>query len=205
MPSADCLAALADIAADPLWAVAFFCVPLSGLVGRLRRLVHAEALVSRCASLPAFFPQSRRLSRGTPGCFRYVTVESTGWAVAPPGAGNRGCHVCCLLTPQPSTPVLTGGASVLPPALFVRPISLRPASFNPPLQDESLPSAIPSRYLSRSWTCHAFSPKIGSMLDAWFDFGTLAERTSSNRARPAHNHTSEGIRQPADGSSKPSM
>lgn len=94
MPSADCLAAIADIAADPLRGAVFFCVPLSGLVNRSRQPIRAEALVSRCATLPAFYSQSRRLSRGSPGCFRCVTVESTEWAVAL----RRACACSGLVT-----------------------------------------------------------------------------------------------------------
>jgi hypothetical protein len=33
-------------------------------------------------------------------------------------ADNWGCHVCCLLTPHPSTPILTDGLSVLPVYTF---------------------------------------------------------------------------------------
>ena len=29
-------------------------------------------------------------------------------------ADNWGCHGCCLLTPHPSTPILTDGLSVIP-------------------------------------------------------------------------------------------
>jgi hypothetical protein len=91
------------------------------------------------------------------------------------GAGNRGCHVCCLLTPHPSTPVLIGGLSVHPPALFVRPISLRRASFNPPLQDESLPSATLHVTYHGAGLAHAACVEIGhDALDATFEFGTLA-------------------------------
>lgn len=156
MSSADFPLAIADVAADPLRAVAFVRVPLAGLVRRSRQPIHAEALMSRCASFPASFSQSHRLSRGTPDCFQYVTVKSTEWAAVPTFAGtdNWGCRVCCLLTPHPSTPILTDGASVRPSTLCVRPISLRSASFNPPLRNESLRRATLHAIYHRAGLAH---------------------------------------------------
>ena len=68
MPSADCLAAIADIAADPLQVVVLFVS--SGFrrnscsghdnPNTPRMLFNRFSLFRRC------FPQSRRLSRGTP-------------------------------------------------------------------------------------------------------------------------------------------
>ena len=134
VPSADCPSAIAAVAGDPLRGVVFFCVPLAGLVMRLRQPLHAEALVSRCASFSGLSSRRAWGSPGVfPGCFRCVTVESTGLSCCLiEEAGNWGCHVCCLLTPQSSSPVLADGASVLPPTLFVRPTFLSPASSRPP-------------------------------------------------------------------------
>jgi hypothetical protein len=146
MPSADCLLAIADVAADPLQAAMFFVSPTEvGLVSRSRRPLHAEALVSRLPPVRRFILQSLRLSRGTPDCFRHVTVESTEWAAAfIQEAGNWGCHVCCLLTPHPSTPILTDGLSIRP-VYTVRSAHIFASSFLQPVLTERI-SAF--RYLS---------------------------------------------------------
>ena len=76
----------------------------------------------------------------------------------------------------------------VPSALYVRPISLRPASFNPSLRNESLPSRYPSCYLSRGWTC-PLEPTIVEMLRLT-QISTLVRSRSapaSSRASPAHN------------------
>jgi hypothetical protein len=141
-PSADCLLAIADVAADPLRAVASICVPLAGLAKRSRRPSRAEALVSRCASSPALFSQYRRISRGTPCCFQYVTVESTEWAAAPFKELVTGAAVCVAFSPHIHPRLYSPtGCQFVPSTLYVRPISLRPASFNPSLRNESLPFA----------------------------------------------------------------
>lgn len=182
MTAADCLVAIADVAANPLRAVALFVSPTEvGLVRRSRRPPHAEALISRCASFPALFSQSHRPSRGTPCCFRYVTVESTGLGCCPstrfrlPGTDNWGCHVCCLLTPHPSTPILTDGLSVCP-VYTVRSAHIFALCFLQPAFTERISaSRYPSCYLSRGWTCSLTLHKLRSMLDAESEFGTLAE------------------------------
>jgi len=143
-PSADCLLAIADVTVDPLQVAMFFVSPTeAGFVGWSRRPTHAEALTLPAASSSGFsISQNPRFSRGTPDCFRHVTVESTQWAAAfIQEAGNWGCHVCCLLTPHPLRLYSPTGCQFVPSTLYVRPMSLRPASFNPPLRNESLPFA----------------------------------------------------------------
>ena len=98
MPFADCPWALAYLAARPLRVATCVRVPVAGLVSRPSRTLHAEALVSRSASSPAFVSQSLGLSRGSPwllsmrNCRVYVERR----------IGNRDFRLCCTLVPVPA-------------------------------------------------------------------------------------------------------
>ena len=163
MSSADCLVAIADVAADPLRAVVLFVFPLSGLVRRLRRPLHAEALVSRLASSPALFSQSHGLSRGTPCCFRHVTVESTERAAASLERLVTGAAMCVAFSPhiRPRLYSPTGGQ--FSPVCTVRSAHVFALSFlQPALAERISASRYLSCYLSQGWTNSRVCPKIHS-------------------------------------------
>ena len=194
MTAADCPLAIAGVAADPLRVVAFIRVPRSGLVRRSRQPIHAEALVSRCASFlfffPVFFSQYRGLSRGTPCCFRYVTVESTERAdalrrVCACSGLVTGAAVCVAFSPliRPRLYSPTGGQFY--PVYTVRSAHIFAFRFlQPALTGRISASRYLSCYLSQGWTCSLSFPKPNGMLDAVFSFGTLAERTSKQPGSP---------------------
>ena len=92
-------------------------------------------------------------------CFQYVTVECTGLGCCLiKEADNWGCHVCCLLTPHPSTPILTDGVSITP-VYTVRSAHIFVLGFlQPALTGRISAFHYPSCYLSRGWTCFLVAP-----------------------------------------------
>ena len=115
MPSADCPSALANLAARPLRVAKCVCVPVAGLVPHPPQAWHAKALVSRSALSPAFFfSQNLGLSRGSPCCFRCVTVGSTWSAVSVTGTSD------CVAPSSPCLPPLTRRRVVSLPFYSVR-------------------------------------------------------------------------------------
>ncbi len=129
-----------------------------------------------------------RRASGSPGvlprCFHYVTVESTEWAVRLT-AGNWGCHVCCLLTPHPSLPVLADGVSVLP-AFTVRSARIFVLGFLKVLFPElPLPSTTLHVTYHGAGLAHAFCPN--SSLTELLSLVRSRSAPASSRARPAHN------------------
>ena len=123
MPSADCPSALANLAARPLRVAKCVCVPVAGLVLRPSRTLHAEALVSRSASSPAFFSQNLGLSRGSPwllsmrNCRVYVERR----------IGNRDFRLCCTLVPVPAASYPPRGRQFSPLLYTISPhLRLRP-------------------------------------------------------------------------------
>jgi hypothetical protein len=170
-----------------------FVSPLAGLVRRCRPPSHAEALLSRCRLISGMLrPRSRWLSRGYPGCFRWVAVESTEWAVV-----LR--HACAC------SGLVTGIATCVAYSSLSHPRLYSPAgrqftrihcSFGPHLRlghpqgrltAATFASDYPSCYLSRGWTCSTLSPKIPPMLDARANLWQAAQSApASSRACPAH-------------------
>ena len=115
MPSADCPSALANLAARPLRVAKCVCVPVAGLVLRPSRTRHAEALVSRYASSPAFFSHRTWGSPGVlPGCFRCVTVGCTWSAVSVTGTSD------CVAPSSPCLPPHTRRGGVSSPLCSLR-------------------------------------------------------------------------------------
>jgi len=124
--------------------------------------------------------------RGTPCCFRYVTVESTEWAVAPFKEPVTGAAMCVAFSPHihprlysPAGRQFTRLHCAFGPYLCVQLPSTRP-------QDESLPSATLHATYHGAGLAPAFSAKL--LLDGACTFGMLREASpASSRARQAHN------------------
>ena len=152
---------------------------------RSRQPPHAEALVSRCTSCPASFSQYRGISRGTPCCFRHVTVESTERAAAPLKKLVTGAAMCVAFSPhiRPRLYSPTGGQ--FSPVCTVRSAHIFALSFlQPALTKRISASRYLSCYLSQGWTCSLIAPEFLDTLDAYLKFGTLAERTSKQPGSP---------------------
>ena len=188
MTAADCPLAIAGVAADPLRGVVGVRVPLAGLVLRPRRPIHAEALVSRCASVPAFVSQYRGLSRGTPCCFRYVTVESTERAVVPFKGLVTGAAMCVAFSPHihPRLYSPTGGQFL--PVYTVRSAHIFALGFLQPALTVRLSAPrYLSCYRSQGWTFSLIFPILSAMLDMVFGLVHSRSVPASSRPRPAHN------------------
>ena len=120
---------------------------------------------------------------GSPGvlpcCFPCVTVRSTKRDISITGG------LILVLHSRPCSLAYTcrRAVSSLPSALFDRPACSLPASFNPPFGRISA-----FRYTSAlstcGWTCSLIVPPSIPTLDAGFEFGTLAERTSKQPGTP---------------------
>jgi hypothetical protein len=146
MPSADCLVAIDGIATAPLQGVVLFVFPVeSGLVSRSRRPAHAQGVGQPVPCLSGVVSCRAIGSPGVlPCCFPCVTVRHTRGDITITGG------LPIVLHPRPCSSCLylpTGCQSPIPSTLYDRPACLLPASFNPPLRNESLPSATLRRYL----------------------------------------------------------
>ena len=150
MPSADCLAAIVGIATNPLQGVVLF---VSSGSYRNSCLGHdnpntPRMLLSRFSSFRRCFPQSRRLSRGTPMLLSMRNCQVYERDISITGG------LILVLHSRPCSFAYTyrRAVSSIPSTLFDQPAYLRQASFNPLLRDESLPCRYTSALSTCDWT-----------------------------------------------------
>ena len=177
MPSADCPSAIASLTARTLRGVASFVSSSSRTRTAVRQLQHAEVLVNRLPHSGVFYSQSLGLSRGTPDCFRCVTVESTWRAAVRYRTGNKAFPIVLHPHPAYASPVSTGRVSVHLPTLYVRPTSSSRASSRDRYR-HSLCLRLPFGVTTWGWTCSLICTRVPVTFVTNLNAGTFSERTS---------------------------
>jgi hypothetical protein len=186
MPSADCPSAIGSPCGSLTATVAVhLCPPRLGSSRSTRQLTTCQGIGKPVPSVPAFCSQSLGLSRGTPGCFRCVTVESTRSAAVLFGTGNWDFRLCCILVPRAPRLYPPAGCQSTCILCAIGP-HLRLGLPQGRLTDETFASDYPSALPTWDRTCSLNLPKPHDMLDTHLSFGTLAERTGKQPGKARH-------------------